>query len=96
MKSFVASLVLVAAAAGQWSPYQHGGAPAPYQQNGYAPYGGYNQGPQQIALPASWGSSQSLTADTFQAMVVDDTDNVWIVAFINPACGYCKKLEPQW
>ena len=99
---FVASLVFAAVAAGQYSPYQQYGAPQGYQQ--YAPqnYGGAyqpgynNNSPQQIALPASWGSSEALTAANFEATVVDDTSNVWIVAFINPDCGYCKKLEPQW
>ena len=25
-----------------------------------------------------------------------DEENVWVVAFIDPECGYCRKLAYQW
>jgi len=30
---------------------------------------------------------------TFKSTVIDDKENVWIVAYMDPVCGGCKKLS---
>ena len=29
-------------------------------------------------------------------MVIRDVENIWIVAYIDPACGACKKFSIEW
>jgi len=43
-----------------------------------------------------WKKSYKLEVESFEQTVVKDTEHVWVVAFIDPACGYCKKLALQW
>ena len=43
-----------------------------------------------------WENYYRLEVETFQKTVVTDTENVWVVAYIDPACGGCKKLATQW
>ena len=28
--------------------------------------------------------------------MIRDTENIWIVAYIDPACGQCKKFAVEW
>ena len=44
----------------------------------------------------AWNKSYNLSVETFEKTVVTDEENVWVVAFIDPACGYCKKLVVEW
>lgn len=41
------------------------------------------------------GEVVTLSEADFKAKVVESKD-LWLVAFIAPWCGYCKKLEPEW
>jgi len=34
--------------------------------------------------------------DTFEQVVIRDVENIWIVAYIDPACGACKKFSIEW
>jgi len=43
-----------------------------------------------------WENYYRLEVETFQKTVVTDTENVWVVAYIDPACGGCKRLATQW
>ena len=43
-----------------------------------------------------WENYYRLEVETFKKTVVTDTENVWVVAYIDPACGGCKKLATQW
>ena len=43
-----------------------------------------------------WAKSYNLTTETFTKTVETDEENVWVVAFIDPACGYCKKFVIEW
>ena len=36
-----------------------------------------------------------LTASDFNSRVLESSDE-WLVAFIAPWCGHCKKLHPEW
>ena len=37
-----------------------------------------------------------LDADTFRYTVLRDKKHVWVVAFIDPACGNCKRFAIEW
>ena len=37
-----------------------------------------------------------MDVETFKKTVVTDTENVWVVAFIDPLCGGCKRLAVEW
>lgn len=43
-----------------------------------------------------WENYYRLEVETFKKTVVTDTENVWVVAYIDPACGGCKRLATQW
>ena len=43
-----------------------------------------------------WEDSYRLEIETFESTVVTDEENIWVIAFIDPACGYCKKFVTQW
>ena len=43
-----------------------------------------------------WENYYRLEVETFKKTVVTDTENVWVIAYIDPACGGCKKLAQQW
>jgi protein disulfide-isomerase A6 len=42
------------------------------------------------------GNVVKLDEATFKSKVLNDTQNVWMVAFIAPWCGHCKALMPDW
>ena len=43
-----------------------------------------------------WEKYYRLETETFKKTVATDTENVWVVAFIDPTCGGCKRLSVQW
>lgn len=43
-----------------------------------------------------WSKYYRIEVENFEKTVVTDTENVWVIAYIDPACGYCKKFATQW
>ena len=43
-----------------------------------------------------WNRSYKVKEDTFEQVVIRDVENIWIVAYIDPACGACKKFSIEW
>ena len=43
-----------------------------------------------------WKDFNGLTIENFKETVLDDKDNVWIVAFISPHCHSCHVLADDW
>ena len=43
-----------------------------------------------------WKDFNGLTTENFKETVLDDKDNVWIVAFISPMCNSCHVLADDW
>lgn len=43
-----------------------------------------------------WGEFNGLNIDNFKSTVVDDKENVWVVAFISPTCNSCHVLADEW
>ena len=43
-----------------------------------------------------WEKYYRLEVEDFKQTVVTDTENVWVVAYIDPACGGCKRLAVEW
>ena len=41
------------------------------------------------------GGVITLSESDFKEKVIESND-MWLVAFIAPWCGYCKKIEPEW
>jgi len=80
------------------------GYAAPSASYGYgAPaksYGGYSAPSYQPAVVKKdyglWEKYYRLETETFKKTVVTDTENVWVIAFIDPACGGCKRLAVEW
>lgn len=68
--------------------------------------GGYGRSPvhQRAYKPVSAGphdkavlkNAVKLDADTFRYTVLRDKKHVWVVAFIDPACGNCKRFAIEW
>ena len=52
--------------------------------------------PANKACYGPWCESQRLEVENFEQTVIRDTENVWIVAYIDPACGECKKFAIEW
>ena len=44
----------------------------------------------------AWEKYYRLETETFKKTVVTDTENVWVIAFMDPACGGCKRLAVEW
>ena len=44
----------------------------------------------------AWEKHYRLDVETLRTTVVTDTENVWVVAYIDPACGGCKRLAVEW
>ena len=40
-------------------------------------------------LPGKWRDEQKLTLETFKEIVTTDTENVWVIAYIDPRCHDC-------
>ena len=43
-----------------------------------------------------WARYYRLEVETFKATVIDDTVNAWVIAYIDPACGGCKRLAVEY
>ena len=43
-----------------------------------------------------WARYYRLEVETFKATVIDDTINAWVIAYIDPACGGCKRLAVEY
>lgn len=43
-----------------------------------------------------WEGFNALTTDNFQKNVIDDKENVWVVAYISPTCHSCHTLADDW
>ena len=46
--------------------------------------------------PGHWTDEQQLTLETFKKVVTTDTQNVWVVAYIDPRCRDCLNLSIEW
>ena len=46
--------------------------------------------------PGKWTDEQKLTLETFKEIVANDTENVWVVAYIDPRCRDCLILSLEW
>lgn len=46
--------------------------------------------------PGKWTDNQKLTVETFKEIVSTDTENVWVVAYIDPRCRDCLILSLEW
>lgn len=44
----------------------------------------------------TWDGFRHLTPTDFENEVISDSENVWIVAFIDPYCGGCQRLATEW
>ena len=47
-------------------------------------------------LPGEWRDEQKLTLETFKEIVTTDTENVWVIAYIDPRCHDCIQLSLEW
>ena len=47
-------------------------------------------------LPGKWRDEQKLTLETFKEIVTTDTENVWVIAYIDPRCEDCVQLSLEW
>ena len=85
----------------------HGGyGKGAYGHGGHGLAGGYGGPPvhKRAYKPAHGGphekavlhSALRLDADTFRYTVLRDKKHVWVVAFIDPSCGNCKKFAIEW
>ena len=43
-----------------------------------------------------WEKYYRIEVESFEKTVVTDTENVWVIAFIDPACGYCQRFSYEW
>ena len=43
-----------------------------------------------------WNRSYKVEDEAFEQVVIKDVENIWIVAYIDPACGACKKFSIEW
>ena len=43
-----------------------------------------------------WNRSYKVKEETFEQVVIKDVENIWIVAYIDPECGACKKFSIEW
>jgi len=43
-----------------------------------------------------WGPYVRLDPANWETTVVNDTENVWVVAFTDPHCGACTRLANEW
>jgi len=39
---------------------------------------------------------ETLTTENFEEMVLNDDENMWIVAFYAEWCPYCKPFDPEY
>ena len=43
-----------------------------------------------------WDAYTALTIDDYESKVINDKDNLWVVAFVSPLCGACHGLADEW
>ena len=43
-----------------------------------------------------WENYYRIEVETFKKTVATDKENVWVIAYIDPSCGGCKRLSVQW
>ena len=65
---------------------------------GYAsPSRGYGYQPTVVKKEyGAWSKAYRLDVETYQKTVIEDTENVWVVAFIDENCGGCVRLAVEW
>ena len=44
----------------------------------------------------AWQRVEKLEVETFKKTVIEDTENVWVVAFVSDNCKSCKTLAVEW
>jgi len=47
-------------------------------------------------LSGHWHDEQKLNLETFKEIVVNDVENVWVVAYVDPRCRDCLTLSVEW
>ena len=65
---------------------------------GYAgPSRGYGYQPTVVKQEfGAWSKAYRLDVETYQKTVIEDTENVWVVAFVDDKCGGCVRLAVEW
>jgi len=65
---------------------------------GYAaPSRGYGYQPTVVKKEyGAWSKAYRLDVETYQKTVIEDTENVWVVAFVDDKCGGCVRLAVEW
>ena len=43
-----------------------------------------------------WDPYNALTIDEYEDEVINDPENMWVVAFVSPLCGACHGLADHW
>lgn len=43
-----------------------------------------------------WAKEYHIEEEKFEQTVIRDTENIWIVAYIDPACDNCQKFAIEW
>ena len=43
-----------------------------------------------------WEKFYRIEVEDFEKTVRTDTENVWVIAYINPRCGGCVKFAVEW
>ena len=44
----------------------------------------------------AWSRAYKVTVETFKRTIIEDTENVWVVAFVGDNCPTCHTLAYEW
>ncbi len=44
----------------------------------------------------AWSRAYKVTVETFKKTIIEDTENVWVVAFVGDNCPTCHTLATEW